>query len=191
MASPTQMDMSLSKFWEMLKHREAWSAAVHRVTKRQTGLGGATEEQRGSQTSQSLTTDPQVRQVRESWVQAPALQSLDCVAVDPSGPLFEAQFLHLCNEAIHPSGGHPGKTPSPPGSQWPLVLGRCPHKASTKWARVEHCEKLVALVPGKEFRPSSGENPETLQWVSPGITESLSKLQDFPDKVPSQFSSVA
>ena len=27
------MDMSLSKFWEILKDREAWHAAVHGVTK--------------------------------------------------------------------------------------------------------------------------------------------------------------
>ena len=27
------MDMSLSKLWEMVKDREAWLAAVHRVTK--------------------------------------------------------------------------------------------------------------------------------------------------------------
>ena len=27
------LDMSLSKFWEMVKHREAWSAAVHGVPK--------------------------------------------------------------------------------------------------------------------------------------------------------------
>ena len=27
------MDMSLSKFWETVKEREAWSAAVHRVAK--------------------------------------------------------------------------------------------------------------------------------------------------------------
>ena len=27
------MDKSLSKFWEMVKHREAWHAAVHGVTK--------------------------------------------------------------------------------------------------------------------------------------------------------------
>ena len=27
------MDMSLSKFWEMVKDREAWRATVHGVTK--------------------------------------------------------------------------------------------------------------------------------------------------------------
>ena len=32
------MDMSLSKFQEMVKIREAWHAAVHRVTKSQTQL---------------------------------------------------------------------------------------------------------------------------------------------------------
>ena len=32
------VDMSLSKLWEMVKDREAWHAAVHKVTKSQTQL---------------------------------------------------------------------------------------------------------------------------------------------------------
>ena len=32
------MDMSFSKFWEMVKDREAWRAAVHEVTESQTQL---------------------------------------------------------------------------------------------------------------------------------------------------------
>ena len=32
------MDMNLGKFWEMVRDREAWHAAVHGVTKRWTQL---------------------------------------------------------------------------------------------------------------------------------------------------------
>ena len=32
------MDISSSKLWEMVKDREAWRAAVHRVSKSQTRL---------------------------------------------------------------------------------------------------------------------------------------------------------
>ena len=33
------MDMNLDKFWEMVRDREAWRTAVHRVAKSRTWLG--------------------------------------------------------------------------------------------------------------------------------------------------------
>jgi len=41
-----QMDMGLSKLWEIVRNREAWSAAVHGVTKSQTQLSDQTTKER-------------------------------------------------------------------------------------------------------------------------------------------------
>ena len=39
------MDMSLSKLWEMVKDREVWWAEVHGVTKNQTRCGTEQQQQ--------------------------------------------------------------------------------------------------------------------------------------------------
>ena len=36
---PSTVDMDLGKFWEMMRDRETWSAAVRGITKSQTRLG--------------------------------------------------------------------------------------------------------------------------------------------------------
>ena len=43
MASPTQMDMSLSELWELVMDRDAWRAVIHGIAKSQTQLSDWTD----------------------------------------------------------------------------------------------------------------------------------------------------
>ena len=66
MALLTQMNMSLSKLWEMVKDREACHAAVHGVTKSQIGLSDWT------------TTWPSLNQKYGQMIRLTLRQSGDC-----------------------------------------------------------------------------------------------------------------
>ena len=112
------MDMSLSKFWEMVKDREAWHAAVHRVAKTQTQLSNKTGHiahytlpcgafssttlhsilslclKHGMQTSESssnVTTPGRPSSFSHSLLCTPA----DCVACLTTALITQSIFVHF------------------------------------------------------------------------------------------------
>ena len=59
------MDMSLRKFWEMVKDRETWHAAVHGITKSQTGLSDGTTTKDSVDSNLSLSKVMQKRKEKD------------------------------------------------------------------------------------------------------------------------------
>ena len=55
------MDMSLSNFWEIVKDREAWRAAVHGVAKCQTRLSDLTTK------SPVMRSNSNIKEKDRSW----------------------------------------------------------------------------------------------------------------------------
>ena len=64
------MDMSLSKLWDLVMDREAWCAAVHRVTKSQTWLSNWTELRSHKHFPSGLVVKNLPANMQETWVQS-------------------------------------------------------------------------------------------------------------------------
>ena len=95
------MDMSLSKFWEMVKEREAWHTAVSRVTKTQTQLSTwktiITDAETTTWEVKLLGLDQHSQWSSQAWIQlvwlAPLLAYADvCFALLPAEDV-SAKFL--------------------------------------------------------------------------------------------------
>ena len=86
------MDMSLSKFWELVMDREAWHTAVHGVTKSRTQLSNWTE----------LNWAVMVRALHISlWQLAIWVHQPDFQMPMPESPCFSLPEIFLCHKSTH------------------------------------------------------------------------------------------
>ena len=123
------MDMSLSKFQEMVNYREAWCAAVHRISKSQTWLSGWTT---GCVYALVQFSSVQFNSVAQSCPSLcnPMNRSTLVLPVHHQLPEFTQTHVHRVGDAIQPS--HPLSSSSPP------VPNPSQHQSLFQWVNSSH-----------------------------------------------------
>ena len=90
------MDMSLSKFWELVMDREAWHAAVPGVTKGQTRLSDWIELNLSAGAEKWHTTE-----LRSNYTCAWNKSHFKTLLVFSAKMLFQVSFDKILNEGLH------------------------------------------------------------------------------------------
>lgn len=138
---------------------------------------------------------PQVRRNRGPWAQPPAFQSLGSVALDLSGPFSVAQLLYLCNADTCPAGVQEAymKSPRPHALTTELSTASRPEKVppqnvpwagtgDTLWCGGAGPPGCGSSTQGAQAQTALERTAKPFEGSFP-ILQSLSKLEDFPDKV--------